>query len=175
VRRGDWGEVVEYVDKPSGEEGKRRPELEGLLETARTREIDVVMVWKLNCLGRSTLDVLDNILLLESHGVRFLCPSINLDTHDPSPEGKVTLPVLSAIAETVHKFESSCIGRNPQGRPPRGARRKAPRSARSRGGQGRPQAATCGMAAKAWLREIRTRIVRGSSDAHTVFDNRIAW
>ena len=60
MRRGDWGEVVEYVDKPSGEEGKRRPELEGLLETARTREIDVVMVWKLNCLGRSTLDVAAN-------------------------------------------------------------------------------------------------------------------
>jgi predicted site-specific integrase-resolvase len=43
VRRWQWPPAVEYVEKLSGKEGNRRPELERLLEAGRMREIDVVI------------------------------------------------------------------------------------------------------------------------------------
>src|ERR1700719_3136525 len=80
IHRAGWTPAVEYVEKLSGKEGGKRPQLERLLEDARMKHIDTVLVWKMDRFGRSTLDTLQNIKSLEFYKVRFLCPTMNIDT-----------------------------------------------------------------------------------------------
>jgi DNA invertase Pin-like site-specific DNA recombinase len=103
AKRHPW-KTIEYVDKLSGKEGNKRPELERLLEDVRMKRIGLVVVWKLDRFGRSTLDTLTNIRTLEQYGVRFWCPSMNIDTDDRSPVGKFTLTILAAVAELERGF-----------------------------------------------------------------------
>src|SRR5579862_796117 len=87
AKRQQW-ETVEYLEKLSGKEGNLRPALEQLLRDAQNRLFEVVVVWKLDRFGRSTLDTLTNIKTLSAFGVRFLVsthPAI--DTDDRSPLG----------------------------------------------------------------------------------------
>ena len=100
-----WGwEITEYVEKLSGKEGVRRPELEGLLRDARLKKFGVVLVWKLDRFGRSTLDTLTNIKALDSCGVRFLCPTMGIDTDQQSPAARFMLTIFAAIAELERSF-----------------------------------------------------------------------
>jgi DNA invertase Pin-like site-specific DNA recombinase len=104
VKRWEWPAAVEYVEKLSGKEGNRRPELERLMEDARQRHIDCILVWKLDRFGRSTLDTLENVRTLDRQKVRFLCPTMNVDTSDQSPIGRFTLTMFAAIAELERCF-----------------------------------------------------------------------
>lgn len=83
-----------------------RPGLRRVLEAARRRQIDAVLVWALDRFGRSVLDVLANVRELQAAGVRFLVVSQGIDVR---PEGdavsQLTLSVLAAVAE----FERSLI------------------------------------------------------------------
>jgi site-specific DNA recombinase len=95
-----WGwEAEEYVEKLSGKEGNKRPQLERLLQDARMKQFGVVLVWKLDRFGRSTLDTLNNIKALDSYGVRFLCPSQAIDTDQQNPFAKFFMQMLAAVAE----------------------------------------------------------------------------
>ena len=98
VKRWGWPAAIEYVEKLSGKEGGKRPQLEWLLEDVRDRKVDVVLVWKMDRFGRSTLDTLTNIKTLDYYRVRFLCPTMHIDTDDRSPTGKFTLKMFAAIA-----------------------------------------------------------------------------
>jgi DNA invertase Pin-like site-specific DNA recombinase len=79
--------VVEYVEKASGKAGGKRPHLEKLLDDARLRKFDVVLVRKMN------------VQALDSAGVRFVAPSQNLDTDNKSPMGKFLMHIFAAFAE----------------------------------------------------------------------------
>jgi DNA invertase Pin-like site-specific DNA recombinase len=106
VRRWGWEtEITEYVEKLSGKEGKRRPQLDKLMEAARNGKIDVVVAWKLDRFGRSTLDTLNNIDALKQYRVRFVV-STNpaIDTDDRSPTGRFILQIFAAVAELEHGF-----------------------------------------------------------------------
>jgi hypothetical protein len=59
---------------------------------------------KLDRFGRSALDTLTNVKTLELHGVRFICPSMGIDTDDRSPVGKFTLTIFAAVAELERAF-----------------------------------------------------------------------
>lgn len=104
VQRADWGAAVEYVEKLSGKEGMERPRLKQLLEDARMRRLDLVLVWKMDRFGRSALDTLQNVRELDHAGVRFLCPTMNIDTDNKSPMGRFTLTMFAAIAELERDF-----------------------------------------------------------------------
>jgi DNA invertase Pin-like site-specific DNA recombinase len=104
VQRQGWT-CVEYLEKLSGKEGNTRPALEQLLRDAQNKRFDVVVVWKLDRFGRSTLDTLTNIKTLSAYGVRFLVstqPAI--DTDDRSPLGKFILQILASVAELERGF-----------------------------------------------------------------------
>jgi DNA invertase Pin-like site-specific DNA recombinase len=77
-----------------------RPGLQRVIEAARLGQIDVVVVWKLDRWGRSSLDVLANIQALADAGVRFVAVSQGLDV---KPHGdamsRLMLTVLAAVAE----------------------------------------------------------------------------
>ncbi len=99
-----WHVVQVYQDVMSGAQ-KRRPGLNRLLADAAARRFRCVLVWKLDRFGRSLVDCLNNIQILESSGVRFLAITQGLDTDQQNPTSRFLLHVLGAAAE----FERSLI------------------------------------------------------------------
>src|ERR1700752_3488409 len=69
ARRG-WSIAVNVREVGSG--AAKREAREKLLEAARRREIDVVLVWRLDRWGRSVTDLLTTLQELEHLGVRFV-------------------------------------------------------------------------------------------------------
>jgi DNA invertase Pin-like site-specific DNA recombinase len=63
---------------------------EKLLEAARRREIDVVLVWRLDRWGRSVTDLLATLQELEHLGVGFVSLTEALDLSGPCPAERET-------------------------------------------------------------------------------------
>ena len=86
VRRG-WTVVMQVREVNSG--AVRRQAREKLLEAARRREIDGVLVWRLDRWGRSVTDLLATLQELDHLGVGFVSLTEALDLtvifHDLSP------------------------------------------------------------------------------------------
>jgi DNA invertase Pin-like site-specific DNA recombinase len=105
VERCGWAPAGEYIEKASGKAGSKRPVLKRLLDDARLKRFDVVLVWKLDRFGRSLHHLLENVQLLDNHGIRFVSPSQGIDTDNRSPVGRLLLHIMAAFAE----FERSLI------------------------------------------------------------------
>src|SRR5882724_548491 len=69
AERMKW-ETTEYREKMSA--AKARPVLAQLMQDARLKKIDIVLVYKLDRFGRSVSDIINNILILDQHGVRLI-------------------------------------------------------------------------------------------------------
>ena len=85
-----------YVDKVSGARDSR-PALNDLMMDARQKRFDVVLVWKLDRLGRSLQHLIQIIEEWENLGINFICVTQNIDT--TSPSGKLIFHIFGAIAE----------------------------------------------------------------------------
>jgi DNA invertase Pin-like site-specific DNA recombinase len=96
-------EVVEYTEKMSA--AKARPVLARLMQDARLKKIDVVLVYKLDRFGRSVSDIVNNVLILDQHAVRLVAVTQGIDTDQKSPASRLIIHVLAAVAE----FERSLI------------------------------------------------------------------
>ena len=70
VARRGWTIVLQVRDVNSG--AVKRAAREKLLEAARRREIDVVLVWRLDRWGRSVTDLLNTLEELDHLGVGFV-------------------------------------------------------------------------------------------------------
>ena len=70
---------------------------EKLLEAARRREIDVVLVWRLDRWGRSVTDLLATLQELEHLGVGFVSLTEALDL--TTPAGRAMAGLLAVFAE----------------------------------------------------------------------------
>ena len=99
-----WPVVGDYQDVMSGVK-THRPALTALMNDARARKFDCLLVWKLDRFGRSLVDCLNRIRDLETDGVRFIATTQGLDTDQQNPVSKLLLHVLGAAAE----FERSLI------------------------------------------------------------------
>lgn len=110
-----------------------RPELQKMLDQLRAG--DVVLVWKLDRLSRSLLDLLRVIARLDELGVGFRSLTESVDT--TTPAGRMLLQMIGAFAE----FERSMI---------RERTREGLKSARKRGRiGGRPKALSAEQTAEA--------------------------
>jgi len=78
---------------------EKRPVLEHLLQCARLRQFDVVIVWKLDRFGRSLRGCLDHIAELEALGIRFIAVTQGLDTDKSNPVSRFMVNILAAAAE----------------------------------------------------------------------------
>lgn len=83
-----------YTDKLSGARDDR-PELARCL--AELEPGDVLVVWKLDRLGRSTPHLLATVQELTDRGIGFVCLTQSIDTTNAT--GRLVLTVLAALAE----------------------------------------------------------------------------
>jgi putative DNA-invertase from lambdoid prophage Rac len=75
----------------------RREAREKLLEAARRRQIDIVLVWRLDRWGRSVTDLLATLQDLEHLGVGFVSMTEALDL--TTPAGRAMAGLLAIFAE----------------------------------------------------------------------------
>jgi DNA invertase Pin-like site-specific DNA recombinase len=93
--RRDWAIAVQVREIGSG--AIKRQAREKLLEAARRREIDVVLVWRLDRWGRSVTDLLATLQELEHLGVGFVSLTEALDL--TTPVGRAMAGLLAIFAE----------------------------------------------------------------------------
>jgi len=101
ARRG-WTVALQVKEVGSG--ASQRQLREKLLEAARRREIDTVLVWRLDRWGRSVTDLLATLQELEHLGVGFVSLTEALDL--TTPTGRAMAALLSVFAE----FEREILG-----------------------------------------------------------------
>jgi len=94
VRRG-WNIALQVKEVGSG--AAQRELREKLLDAARRREIDVVLVWRLDRWGRSVADLLATLQELDHLGVGFVSLTEALDLTTPS--GRAMAALLAVFAE----------------------------------------------------------------------------
>ena len=70
AKRRRWAVAVEVKDVGSG--ATTRPKREKLIEAARRREIDLVLVWRLDRWGRSLVDLVSTLQELNALDVGFV-------------------------------------------------------------------------------------------------------
>jgi putative DNA-invertase from lambdoid prophage Rac len=94
ARRG-WTVAMQVREVNSG--AVRRQAREEVIEAARRREIDVVLVWRLDRWGRSVTDLLATLQELEHLGVGFVSLTEALDL--TTPAGRAIAGLLAVFAE----------------------------------------------------------------------------
>src|SRR5690348_14663070 len=95
--------VGEFVDKASGTT-EARPQYQKLLEAARKRELDVVLVWRYDRFARSTKALINALAEFRARGVAFISYQENVDT--TTPQGELVFGMMANLAQ----FESALIG-----------------------------------------------------------------
>ena len=103
-RRWPKAEVNEYLDKASGARFSRSA-LDALMAEVRRGRVDVLIVYKLDRLGRSLQHLAQLIGEFEAHGTALVATSQGIDTSESNPAGRLQMHVLAAVAE----FERSVI------------------------------------------------------------------
>lgn len=95
AKRRKWAVAIEVKDVGSG--ATTRPKREKLIESARRREIDLVLVWRLDRWGRSLVDLVSTLQELTALDVSFVSLTEALDLTTPS--GRALAGMLAVFAE----------------------------------------------------------------------------
>ena len=95
AKRRGWKVAIE--DKEVGSGAKTRPKREELLRAARRREVDAIVVWRLDRWGRSLLDLIGTLRELHAVGVGFVSLTEALDM--TTPGGRALAGMLAVFAE----------------------------------------------------------------------------
>lgn len=93
--RRNWDIVLEITDVASG--ATSRPRREELLKAARRREVDVIVVWRLDRWGRSVADLVTSLNELQALDVGFVSLTEALDM--TTPGGRALAGMLAVFAE----------------------------------------------------------------------------
>lgn len=93
----------EFVDVGISGSKDKRPELDKLLGMVKKRQVDCVIVWKLDRFGRSMKHLVNMLDEFEKLGVSFISYQENLDF--TCPTGKLMFHIIAAMAE----FEKELI------------------------------------------------------------------
>jgi len=95
ARQRKWNIALTIEDVGSG--ASERPERDALMRAARRREIDLILVWRLDRWGRSLADLVVTLKELGELGVGFVSLSEALDLTTPS--GRAMAGMLAVFAE----------------------------------------------------------------------------
>ena len=159
-RHRDWEIAGEYVDTGWSGAKVRRPQLDRLMNDARHRRFDAVLVWKLDRWGRSLIHSLQSVQELVSTGVRFIAVTQNIDTDESNPMSRFMLHIFGAFAEFEREMirERVCAG-------VRNARRNGKQLGRKRVVFDRSKVSDMHLAG-ASVREIATALQVGRGTVH---------
>ena len=130
---------TEYVDRGVSGAKDRRPALDRLVTDAKRRRFDVLVVWRLDRLGRSLRQLILLLDDLQAIGVDFVSLAEGIDA--TTPAGRLQLYILGAIAEferarTVERVKAGLERARAQGKTlgrPRVTRVRVPRGLTVRG------------------------------------------
>lgn len=95
AKKRKWKVKLEIEEIGSG--AKTRPKREELLKQARRRQIDAIIVWRLDRWGRSVSDLMTSLRELTDIGVGFVSLTEALDL--TTPAGKAMAGMLAVFAE----------------------------------------------------------------------------
>jgi DNA invertase Pin-like site-specific DNA recombinase len=87
---------TEYTDIGQSGAKDSRPELNRLMEDARKRRLDAVLVWRFDRFARSTKHLLMALEEFRSLGVQFISYQENMDSS--SPLGQAMFTIVAAVA-----------------------------------------------------------------------------
>ncbi len=129
----------EYTDHGVSGAKDRRPALDRLVTDAKRRRFDVLVVWRLDRLGRSLRHLILLLDDLQAIGVDFVSLAEGIDA--TTPAGRLQLHILGAIAEferarTVERVKAGLARARAQGKTlgrPRVTRVRVPRGLTVRG------------------------------------------
>src|ERR1035437_7893234 len=89
--------VGEYVDVGQSGAKDSRPELNKLMDDARKRQFDAIVVWRFDRFARSTKHLLLALEEFRSLGIQLISYQENIDT--ASPLGQALFTIISAVAQ----------------------------------------------------------------------------
>jgi DNA invertase Pin-like site-specific DNA recombinase len=93
-----WAVSAVYADVVSGSKGReQRPELDAMLKAVTRREIDRVMVWSVDRLGRSLQDLVSTMQEIQAAGADLYLHQQAIDTSTPA--GKALFQMCGVFAE----------------------------------------------------------------------------
>jgi len=87
----------EYIDNGVSGRKDKRPALDELMNDARKKRFDAVLVWRFDRFARSTKHLVTALEEFKHLGIDFVSFQENIDTS--SPMGKAMFTIVSAIAE----------------------------------------------------------------------------
>jgi DNA invertase Pin-like site-specific DNA recombinase len=90
-------QTKEFVDEGVSGAKESRPALDQLLKDARRRRFDLLVVWRLDRLGRNLRHLILTLDELAALGIGFVSLGEGIDTSTPA--GRLQLHILGAIAE----------------------------------------------------------------------------
>ena len=90
-------DAKEFVDHGISGSKERRPALDAMVADAKRRRFDVVVVWRLDRLGRNLKHLITLIDEMQALGIAFVSLGEGIDA--TTPAGKLQLHILAAIAE----------------------------------------------------------------------------
>ncbi len=96
-RRDGWALVDTYVDEGVSGTCESRPELNRLMEDARKRRFDLVLVWRFDRFARSVRHLVDALYEFRHLGVDFISFQENVDTS--SALGEAIFTIIGAMAK----------------------------------------------------------------------------
>ena len=100
----------EYVDQGQSGTKDSRPQLNTLMDDARKRKLDAVIVWRFDRFARSTKHLLSALEEFRSLGVGFISYQENIETG--TPLGQALFTIIAAVAELERNLivERVCAG-----------------------------------------------------------------
>ncbi|MDA2938140.1 recombinase family protein [Acidobacteria bacterium AH-259-A15] len=92
-----WDIYKEYVDEGISGTKDSRPALNELMDSAKKRRFDVVLVWRFDRFARSTKHLILALEEFRNLGIDFVSYQENIDTS--SPLGSAIFTIISAVAQ----------------------------------------------------------------------------
>jgi putative DNA-invertase from lambdoid prophage Rac len=105
VKKRGWTPTIQIKDVGSG--ATARPKRDQLMQAARKREIDAVIVWRLDRWGRSLADLVVTLKELSELGVGFVSLSEAVDLTTAS--GRAMVGMLAVFAQFENEIRSERV------------------------------------------------------------------
>jgi len=96
-KRKKWKIFSEYIDEGISGAKESRPELDRILKDVFKKKFDILLVWKLDRLGRSLKQLIEILDELKARDIDFISFNQNIDT--TTATGKLMYQIIGAFAE----------------------------------------------------------------------------